>query len=166
MLNFFFPFVNAAAQPKPEAEISPAPDTPRDPERATPDHGADLASPAPMSQPQAPRRTSGSSSATRARKPAGQTGTKKAAAGRHRTRRQPEGIEASTAGQGSALQQPAIDQAPQPSTLAEAAEPAPKTVGRGARVGRWVKSAHRRSASAPSLPAGQRWKRRLPRASW
>src|SRR5215213_1824859 len=94
MLKFFFPFVNAAAQPKPEAEISPAPDTPQDPETATPEHGADLASPAPMSQPHAPRRTSGSSSATRARKPAGQTGTKKAAAGRHRTGRQPEGIEA------------------------------------------------------------------------
>src|SRR4051812_49463436 len=87
MLNFFFPFVNAAAQPKPEAEISPAPDAPQNPETATPDHGDDLASPAPMSQPQAPRRTRGSSSAARASKPAGQTSTKKAAAGLRRTTR-------------------------------------------------------------------------------
>src|SRR4051794_34661966 len=83
MLNFFFPFLNTAAQPNREPEGK----TRRHAETATPEHSHRLTSPDPVPPPQAPRRKSAGSNAKRATKPAGKAGAKKVVAGRHQ---QPE----------------------------------------------------------------------------
>ena len=160
MLNLFFPFLNIGSQPKPQAETSPAPETGGDPERNEPERSNDLASAAPVQQPEAPRRKNGSSSTARAKTAADHTGTAKAVAGHRRTKR-PKEAEAS----GSALSE--AEKAHDDPMLIETARPEKAMrVQQGGRTGRWGATAHGRSASASSLPAGQRWKRRLPRASW
>src|SRR3954466_13723936 len=82
MLNFFFPFLNTAAQPNPEPEAAAVQKTRQRVEPATPEHSDHLPSPDPVPQPQAPHRKSAGSSAKRATKPVGQVRAKKVVAGR------------------------------------------------------------------------------------
>jgi hypothetical protein len=166
MLNFFFPFLNTAAQPNPEPEAAAVQKTRQRSETATPEHSDHLTSPEPVPQPQAPRRKSAGSSAKRATKPAGRVGGRKDFAGRGRTKQQPKQGEPQATRSAPVSKQPEVAEAPQEPVLVEASQSASKRVERGARAGRWGTNAHRRSPSAASLPAGQRWKRRLPRASW
>jgi hypothetical protein len=165
MLNFFFPFLNTAAQPNPEPEAAAVQKTRQRSETATPEHSDHLTSPEPVPQPQAPRRKSAGSSAKRATKPAGRVGGRKDFAGRGRTK-QPKQGEPQATRSAPVSKRPEVAEAPQEPVLVEASQSASKRVERGARAGRWGTNAHRRSPSAASLPAGQRWKRRLPRASW
>jgi hypothetical protein len=166
MLNFFFPFLNTTAQPNPEPEPAAVQKTRQRAETATPGHSDHLPGPDPVPQPQAPHRKSAGSSAKRATKPAGQVRAKKVVAGRGRTKQQPKQGEPQATRSAPVSKRPEVAEAPQQPVLVEAGQAASKRVERGARAGRWGTNAHRRSSSAASLPAGQRWKRRLPRASW
>jgi hypothetical protein len=160
MLNLFFPFLNIGSQPKPRAVDSPAPETRGEPERNDPERSNELASAAPVQQPEASRRENGSSRNARAKKAADHTGTGKAVAGGRRTKR-PKEAEAS----GST--RPEAEKAHEDPVLIETARPEkPMRVKPGGRAGKWSTTLHGDAASASSLPAGQRWKRRLPRASW
>jgi hypothetical protein len=166
MLNFFFPFLSPAAQPTPAAEAAPAPEGNEDLEAASPEHGRDLASPAPVPSPKAPRRKSSGSKATQARMAAGQSDPKKVVAGQRQSTRKPKGAETRSTRPNPASQGPEVEKSTQRPMLVEVVEPPPKTVEQGVRPRKWGPNAQRRGASASSLPAGQRWKRRLPRASW
>ena len=166
MLNFFFPFLNPAAQPTPAAEAAPAPEGSEGLEAAIPEHGHNLASPAPVPSPKAPRRKSSGSKAKRARKSAGQTDTKKVMAGQRQSTRRSKRAEVRSGGQDAASQRSEVKEAPQDPVLVEAVESAPKAVEPRARSRKWGTHARRRGSSASSLPPGQHWKRRLPRASW
>jgi len=164
MLNFFFPFLSPAAQPTPAAEVAPAPEGNEDLEAANPEHGRNLASPAPMPSPKAPRRKSSGSKATRGRKSAEQSDVKKVMAGQRESTRRSKGAEVRSRGEDAASQRSEVKEAPQDPVLVDAVESAPKTVERRARPRKWGPNAQRRGSSASLLPAGQRWKRRLPRA--
>jgi hypothetical protein len=160
MLNFFFPFLNTTAQPNPEPEQNQHAET------AIPDPSDYLTGPDPAPQPQAPDRKSAGSSAKRATKPAGQVRAKKVVAGRRRTKQQPKQGEPQATRSAPVSEPPEVAEPPRQPVLVENSQSASKRVERGARVGRWGANGHRRSSSAASLPVGQRWKRRLPRASW
>jgi len=166
MLNFFFPFLSPPAQATPAAEAAPALDGSAGLEAAILEHGRNLASPAPMPLPKPPQRKSSGSKATRARKTAVQTDAKNVMAGQRQSTRQPKGAETRSTRPNPASQRPEVKEATQDPVLVEAVESAPKTVERRARPRKWGTNAQRRSSSASLLPAGQRWKRRLPRASW
>ena len=156
MLNLFFPFLTSVAQPKPDAETSPARDEYQASD-ATPERSDALASPAPPTKAQA---------SSQARQRAGQAASKKAAAVKRQKKRPLKEAEPRSAGEAPVSKRPKVVEAPQLPVRAEATEPAPKRVERGGRTGKWSTNAHRRSTSAAPLPAGQRWKRRLPRAIW
>jgi len=164
MLNLFFPFLNLGSQPAPKAETASPADPRAGPEMEMPERGG--ADPVPEEHPRARRRKNGRSSKRQARKAADQTGTGQIVAGQHRTER-PEQAEARSTNQVPGSIVPEFETTPQAQdpVRVEATRPAPTRVERGIRTGRWGTTAHDRTGSASSLPAGQRWKRRLPPAS-
>jgi len=161
MLNLFFPFLNIGSQPTPKAETSPA-DSHGSPEMNISERSNDLGGPPLEEHARTPRRRNERSSTKKAEKPADQTGTGHARAGQRRTKRLKQ-AEAEQLRPGSTG--PDDEKTPEVPVLVEAARPAPMRVERGGRAGKWGTTVHGRTGSASSLPAGQRWKRRLPPAS-
>lgn len=162
MLNLFFPFLNVGAQPKPNAETSPDLDKSPGPGATGPEHGDDVAGHQPVPELQAPRRKSSSARAKHAARP---THGEKVGAGPRQTKRLKKG-EARSENEAFGTARPEATEPHEARMVVEAGQPAAKKVERGGRRGRWVTTKRGRTDSASSLPAGQRWKRRLPRASW
>jgi len=162
MLNLFFPFLNIDSQPNPKAETSPDLDRSLGPGTNGPEHGGDVAGPLPAGDLQAPRRRSSSARAKVAARP---TGGEKVGTDQRQPKRLKKAEVRSKNG-AAGTPRPEATEPHETPAVAEAGQPEAKKVGRGGRRGRWVTTARGRTASASSLPAGQRWKRRLPRASW
>ena len=162
MLNLFFPFLNVGAQPKPNAETSPDLDKSPGPGTTGPEHGDDVAGHQPVPELQTPRRTSSSARAKHAALP---THGEKVGAGPRQTKRLKKG-EARSDNEAVGTARPEATEPHGAPMVVKAGQPTAKKVERGGRRGRWVTTPRGRTDSASSLPAGQRWKRRLPRASW
>jgi len=162
MLNLFFPFLNFGSQTAPKAETSPA-DSRGGPEMNISERSDDLGCAAPEEHARAPRRKNERSSTKKAETPADQAGTGQAISGQRRTKR-PKKVEAEQLRPPGSTG-PDVEKTPQDPVRVEAARPAPMRVERGGRTGKWGTTVHGRTVAASSLPAGQRWKRRLPPAS-
>src|SRR3954469_18517414 len=107
----------------------------------------------------------GGSSSARAKHAAPPTHGEKVGAGLRQTKRLKKG-EARSENEAFGTARPEATEPHEARMVVEAGQPAAKKVERGGRRGRWVTTPRGRTDSASSLPAGQRWKRRLPRASW
>ena len=174
MFNLFFPFlgpgVGSGYQPEPPVEPSstlggPAQD--QSEELATVDRTSmdslDLDQPAP-----APAKALRQESARRARanKAAPQARGPKTAATKRTTARS-KGPKSSSAEQSSPQLTSSAAPTTSASVRAEATPPAREAVVQRARLSQIpARGDQRRSAAPLALPAGQRWKRRLPRACW